>query len=305
MRAALYIDGDSIEARYIASVCGEIRHTDDIIMKKLFINNGERNAWCDAAHRFHLNEYVSTGKSGENGNVLHMAVEVMADTAENKLERVYIVTGNGLIIPLLDKMKLLGVEAVVIGPCGVNRNLVDASDRYIYLEVINGENCTAEIPDIADIAREIFDVSSYYKGMGQNAAAEDIYNGLARRYPDFDVRNYGYSHFATFVQANVQGVVVQMDEKGRAMIEVVDERDDLERFAYEYLAEREYKIDDMNELLGALEDRFPGFTINNYGYHSEYGFILSFPKFEIWENKGIKMKRTFKLSSENNEKDDK
>ena len=90
MRAALYIDGDSIEARYIASVCGEIRHTDDIIMKKLFRNNGERDAWCDAAHRFHLNEYVSMGKSGENGNVLHMAVEVMADTAENKLERVYI-----------------------------------------------------------------------------------------------------------------------------------------------------------------------------------------------------------------------
>ena len=146
MRAALYIDGDSIEARYIASVCGEIRHTDDIIIKKLFRNNGEMTAWRDAAHRFHLNEYVSAGKNGENGSVLHMAVEVMADTAENKLERIYIVTGSELIIPLLDKMKMLGVEAVVIGPCDVNRSLVDASDRYIYLEVINGEKCIVPAP---------------------------------------------------------------------------------------------------------------------------------------------------------------
>lgn len=59
---------------------------------------------------------------------------------------------------------------------------------------------------------------------------------------------------------------------------------------------RGYKIDDMAELLDAIRSRFPGFAMENYGYHTDYGFILSFSKFEIWENKGIKMKRTFKLS---------
>ena len=185
MRAALYIDGDSIEARYIASVCGEIRHTDDIIMKKLFINNGERHDWHDAAQRFHLNEYVAEGQAGENGNVLHMAVEVMADTAENNIGRVYIVTGSELIIPLLDKMKLLGVEAVVIGPCDVNRSLIDASDRYIYLEVINGENCTAEIPDIADIdvicegkfVQELLDNNKHWVG-STNQRVVDVKKSL-------------------------------------------------------------------------------------------------------------------------------
>jgi len=57
----------------------------------------------------------------------------------------------------------------------------------------------------------------------------------------------------------------------------------------------------MAELIDALREKFPGFTMENYGYHTDYGFILSFSRFQIWENKGIKMKRSFKLSSRSDE----
>ena len=92
------------------------------------------------------------------------------------------------------------------------------------------------------------------------------------------------------------GARVYIDEKGVTRLVLIDDREEIDTFAYEYMTGRGYKIDDMAELFDAIRDRFPGFAMENYGYHTEYGFILSFSKFEIWENKGIKMKRTFKLS---------
>ena len=132
--------------------------------------------------------------------------------------------------------------------------------------------------------------------VGPDAVMEQVYEGVVRRYPDFDVRNYGYTHLDTFVENNVSGVKVYTDENGVTKLTLVDDREEIDTFAYEYMTGRGYKIDDMAELLDAIRSRFPGFAMENYGYHTDYGFILSFSKFEIWENKGIKMKRTFKLS---------
>lgn len=225
-----------------------------------------------------------------------LAVEVMADAALSKPERIYIATGDSLTVPLLDKLRLTDIEVVVAGPCDADKILVNSAQRYMYIDVLAGGKCTADIPDIGDIAKEIYSVSSYYKGQGRDAVMEQVYEGVVRRYPDFDVRNYGYTHLDTFVENNVSGVKVYTDENGVTKLALVDDREEIDTFAYEYMTGRGYKIDDMAELLDAIRSRFPGFAMENYGYHTDYGFILSFSKFEIWENKGIKMKRTFKLS---------
>ena len=137
--------------------------------------------------------------------------------------------------------------------------------------------------------------------MGENVKLEQVYKSLIRRYPDFDVRNYGYTHLSTFVKKNVSGVQIVNDDCGGSCIKIVDDRKNIDDFAYEYVAGRGYTIDDMAELIDALREKFPGFAMENYGYHTDYGFILSFSRFQIWENKGIKMMRSFKLSSRSDE----
>lgn len=230
-----------------------------------------------------------------------LAVEVMADAIDEDVQKTYIATGDLAVLPLLDKLKLMRTSVVVIGPCGADRALIDNSEKYTYLEVINGGECTAEIPSVDEIAGRIYSVSSYYNGMGEDVKLEQVYKSLIRRYPDFDVRNYGYTHLSTFVKKNVSGVQVVNDDCGGSCIKIVDDRKNIDDFAYEYVAGRGYTIDDMAELIDALREKFPGFAMENYGYHTDYGFILSFSRFQIWENKGIKMKRSFKLSSRSDE----
>ena len=291
MRAALYIDGNSTEEKRIPVICDEIHRSDDIVIRKIFGGDISR----DVLKRCRLTTCAVNYDTVEEQKVA-MAVDIMTDMEQANVDRVYIATSDTAFIPVVEKLNLDGVATVVMGSCNTSRTLVESSGRFIYTEVVYGEKCTASVVDMAEIAREIYSVSSYYKSIGSEADASQVYEGIIRKYPDFDVRNYGYTHFATLVQQNVPGTIVQTDDSGKLVIKVIDDRDTVEKFIYAYMTEKKYKIDDMTELLGALEAEFPGFTIENYGYHSDYGFILSFSKLSIYGNKGVQMKRMFKLS---------
>lgn len=299
MRAALYIDCGSIKVEDIPYIYEEIRKTDDLVISKMF--GVEMKDASEIAGRLRIRNNLHCG-GDQTSALVALAVEVMADAIDEDVQKTYIATGDIAVLPLLDKLKLMRTSVVVIGPCGADRALIDNSEKYTYLEVINGGECTAEIPSADEIAGRIYSVSSYYNGMGEDVKLEQVYKSLIRRYPDFDVRNYGYTHLSTFVKKNVSGVQVVNDDCGGSCIKIVDDRKNIDDFAYEYVADRGYTIDDMAELIDALREKFPGFAMENYGYHTDYGFILSFSRFQIWENKGIKMKRSFKLSSRSEEK---
>jgi len=298
MRAALYIDCGSIKVEDIPYIYEEIRKTDDLVISKMF--GVEMKDASEIAGRLRIRNNLHCG-GDQTSALVALAVEVMADAIDEDVQKTYIATGDLAVLPLLDKLKLMRTSVAVIGPCGADRALIDNSEKYTYLEVINGGECTAEIPSVDEIAGRIYSVSSYYNGMGEDVKLEQVYKSLIRRYPDFDVRNYGYTHLSTFVKKNVSGVQIVNDDCGGSCIKIVDDRKNIDDFAYEYVAGRGYTIDDMAELMDALRERFPGFAMENYGYHTDYGFILSFSRFQIWENKGIKMKRSFKLSSRSDE----
>ena len=291
MRAALYIDGNSTEEKMIPAICDEIHRSDDIVIRKIFGGDIGRKV----LKRCRLTTCAVNYDTIEEQKVA-MAVDIIIDMEQANVDRVYIAASDTAFIPVVEKLNLDGVDTVLIGRCDTPRTLVEAGNRFIYTEVVAGGKCTAAVVGMDEIAREIYSVSSYYKSIGSEADASQVYEGIMRKYPDFEVRNYGYTHFATLVQQNVPGTIVQTDESDKLVIKVIDDRDVVEKFIYTYMTEKKYKIDDMAELFGALEAEFPGFAIENYGYHSDYGFILSFSKLSIYGNKGVQMKRTFKLS---------
>ena len=273
MRAALYIDCGSIKVEDIPYIYEEIRKTDDLVISKMF--GVEMKDASEIAGRLRIRNNLHCG-GDQTSALVALAVEVMADAIDEDVQKTYIATGDLAVLPLLDKLKLMRTSVVVIGPCGADRALIDNSEKYTYLEVINGGECTAEIPSVDEIAGRIYSVSSYYNGMGEDVKLEQVYKSLIRRYPDFDVRNYGYTHLSTFVKKNVSGVQVVNDDCGGSGIKIVDDRKNIDDFAYEYVAGRGYTIDDMAELIDALREKFPGFAMENYGYHGLWFYIELF-----------------------------
>lgn len=279
----------STDPSWIPGIMDEISKCDNLVKKACY---GEEEFLKCNSYNIQLCGY----REFPSANIPCMLAHIMADGADRLAGKMYIVTSDSSFVPALEILARWNIETVVIGSGKADKLLKCSADRFMYAEVLAGRECTADITDIKDIVKEIKSVSSYYKGMGKDITVSDVCDALIRKHSDFDPRNYGYTHMETLIKEHVANMKIDYSG-GKAVLSIIDDREDVEKYIYSYMMERNYKIDDMNELLRALQEKFEGFSINDYGYQTDYGFILSFPKLQIEGYKGVKMKRIFQLSA--------
>ena len=132
MRAALYIDCDSIEAKAVPVIYEDIIRTDKLVICKMFNSDKDDDSFMESAGRFRIQDCMH-GEYKVSSAMVALAVEVMADAALSKPERIYIATGDSLTVPLLNKLRLTDIEVVVAGPCDADKILVNSAQRYMYI----------------------------------------------------------------------------------------------------------------------------------------------------------------------------
>lgn len=297
IRVALYIDGGSIDAHLIPYIYEETRSKAMPIIMGAYDVPGDDTEYAEQLASCRIRNVEGCHTRG--AWLMQMGVDIMSDALRTdvKPDVIYIATADEAFVPLVDRLRYVGTDVYVIGTDNTPKSLRKSGAMFMYAEVLAGETVSEGIMSAEAAAEEIRDIISYHNGIGEEADEHAVYSELLRRCPDFDVRNYGCRYFDTFVRNRVSGVTVsRTDGETRNVLHLIDDRGRLESFVYDYMAKRNYRIDDMKELLSAIAEEFPGFAMSNYGYHTDYGFILSFSKLEIDGYKGVKMKRTFKLS---------
>jgi hypothetical protein len=304
MRAALYIDAYTIEETDVKLIIDEVHRQDRLVETKVCGDNFRKCKAKDIEDTgIKVDTEENTKECAEERYAICMArdtaVQLMLavnDITSGKLvDKIYLATNDVCFVPLVNNLRKNGIYVTVIGCEKTDETLKMAADVFVCVEILRGEKIFAKA-DASEIAENIKAVITYYRGKGVQAKAETVVEAVKRRYPDFDVRNYGYTHLDEFLRENVKDVSTFVNPEGELCLELIEKREEIEKFSYDYLSSRGYKVDDMAELISALEEEFEGFAIENYGYLTDYGFVLSFSKFEIWNNKGIKMKRSFKLA---------
>lgn len=297
LRVALYIDGGSIDAHLIPYIYEETRSKSVPVIARAYDVPGDDTEYAEQLASCRIRKAENCHTRGEW--LMKMGVDIISEALQTdaRPDVIYIATADEAFLPLVERLRYLGVDVCVIGTDNSPKSLRKSGTMFVYAEVLAGENVSEGVMPADAAAEEIRDIISYYNGVGEEADEHAVYSELIRRCPDFDVRNYGCRYFDTFVRDRVPGVTVsRVNGETRNVLHLIDDRGRLEGFVYDYMAKRDYRIEDMNELLLAIAEEFPGFSMPNYGYHTDYGFILSFSKLEIDGYKGVKMKRTFKLS---------
>lgn len=297
LRVALYIDCGSIEPRLIPYIYEETRSKALPVIACAYDVQPDDAEYAKQLESCRIRKAGGCNTRGEW--LMQMGVDIMSEALSDRVKPdvIYIATSDVAFVPLIDRLRYVGADVRVIGTDKAPDALKKCGAAFIYAEVLAGETVTAGIMTADEAAAEIRNIVSYYNGIGEEADELAVFGELLRRRPDFDLRNYGCMYFDTFVRDRVCGVAVSRAKgETRNVLRLVDDREKLESFVYDYMAKRGCRIDDMKELLSAIEGEFPGFSMSNYGYHTDYGFILSFSKLEIDGYKGVKMRRTFKLS---------
>ena len=285
MNIALFVDCNSIKTEYIDAITREARKQGNVILKKAYGNIDDEELRDTLERNLYYIEETGTEYADRIPAELiaDFMFYLMEDDHKNRrrADQVIVATGDEYIRPVLNAHLANGARVTIYGTKSASKQFVYSTGSFRY---------------VADVEKNILEMITMEKGSARIIDARGLCEALLRMYPEFDVRNYGYTKFTTFVTENISNINIEETASGIA-IRQIDDGQEIQRYIYEFLGKRDNKVEDMSELFAAIKLMYPYFDIKNYGYTNEIAYILSIPKLEIYDNKGVKLKQTFKIKA--------
>ena len=227
--------------------------------------------------------------TGKNATDSAMIIDAMDILYSNNVDGFCIVSSDSDFTRLAIRLRESGKHVIGMGEKKTPKPFSTACNAFKYLEVLAEE----EIQPTAE--NEIVEMKmlepAIIRIIAENANLEDEINigelgsRLQGRYPDFDVRNYGYSKFSQFLK---DFDCLSFRQVGSSiLVSLKTKATDLERVegALEAIVRTNgTKGYNLGELKKQLCAKLPDFDVKTYGYSKFSRFVENLPSFRIRNN---------------------
>ena len=167
-----------------------------------------------------------------------------------------------------------------------------ACTRFVNLENLGNQDEDAGAgKDENTISREVIysaitNIINENENKGKNVELAAVGNRLVNMYPDFDVRNYGYSLLSKFVEdaglfrlekkENVVTLSLRDNEKSR---------EEIISFVEETIRKAGKRGIGISELSNRVYNKYHNFNVKDFGYSQFSKFIQGMGSFELYQDK--------------------
>ena len=292
MRYAVLIDADNVAAKYTKNILDELSNYGIVTYKRVYGDwtrpnlAGWKNMALDNAIT-PVQQYSYT--TGKNATDSAMIIDAMDILYSNNVDGFCIVSSDSDFTRLAIRLRESGKHVIGMGEKKTPKPFSTACNAFKYLEVLAEE----ETQPAAD--NEIVEMKSLEPAIiriiAENANLEDEINigelgsRLQGRYPDFDVRNYGYSKFSQFLK---DFDCLSFRQVGSSiLVSLKTKATDLEMVETALAAivrtngSKGYNLGELKKQLCA---KLPDFDVKTYGYSKFSRFVENLPNFKIRNN---------------------
>ena len=215
-RFAVLIDADNVSDKYIRLILDELSN-DGIITYKRIYGDWTRPAlgsWKSVLLDYSITPIQQYGyTTGKNATDSAMIIDALDILYTGKVEGFCIVSSDSDFTRLASRLREAGKFVIGMGERKTPAAFVAACNRFTYLEVLAQQPADEEdVPLLEPVAGEdrmalpaikaailaIAEETSDDEGW---ASVSDIGNILIKRFPDFDVRSYGFKKLTQFVDS--------------------------------------------------------------------------------------------------------
>ena len=225
-RFALLIDGENVSAKYIKGILEELSNEGVITDKRIYGDwtSANMQGWKDVLLENSvtpIQQYSYT--TGKNATDSAMIIDAMDILYAGNVEGFCLASSDSDFTRLASRLREAGKIVVGMGERKTPSPFIAACNKFKYLEVL--QNPEPEAPECPE-RKEVMENDS--AAGGQNTArtslreirravrtiiddsSEDddqwvplsiVGDTLIKRFPEFDVRNYGHRKLTTFVKA--------------------------------------------------------------------------------------------------------
>ncbi|MCR5822893.1 MAG: NYN domain-containing protein [Lachnospiraceae bacterium] len=233
-KIAILIDGDNISQKYASLIKEEADKYGDITLFKLYgsINSPTVRQWMPIMPKYGITPELQLSYAN-NKSIADQAltIDAMDILYRNIAEVFFLVTSDSDFTKLVYRIKESGKTIVGMGESKTPESLAQACNEFKLLDVLFKagvvktkeaeipvtpvENSTQEIPveskkiEIPSEKAIVDKIASVLEDEWENLA--NVGDVIRKSVPGFDVRNYKYSSFSSFVKAHKD--IFDVDEK--------------------------------------------------------------------------------------------
>lgn len=291
MRYAVLIDADNVAAKYTKNILDELSNYGIATYKRVYGDwtrpnlAGWKNMALDNAIT-PVQQYSYT--TGKNATDSAMIIDAMDILYSNNVDGFCIVSSDSDFTRLAIRLRESGKHVIGMGEKKTPKPFSTACNAFKYLEVLAEEEVQ---PDEAVKVEMKTLESAIIRIIAENANLKEEINigelgsRLQGRYPDFDVRNYGYSKFSQFLKdfdsLSFRQVGSSILVSQRMQVSGLDKVEDVLAAIVRTNGTKGYN---MGELKKQLCAKIPNFDPKTFGYSKFSRFVENLPSFKIENN---------------------
>lgn len=232
-RFAVLIDADNVSAKYIKYIMDEIANYGIATYKRIYGDWTKPNAgaWKEVLLENSVTPVQQYSYTvGKNATDSAMIIDAMDILYSGYVDGYAIVSSDSDFTKLSSRLRESGMLVVGMGERKTPKPFIAACNQFKYLDVLaesekNAPSVEKSTPlvDSIETLKSMTDIkvieTAIIKMMNESDSEEqkmnlgEIGNRLAKRYPDFDVRNYGDTKLSKFLK-KFSFLEIKADEDG-------------------------------------------------------------------------------------------
>ena len=302
MRYAVLIDADNVAAKYTKNILDELSNYGVVTYKRVYGDWTRPNlaGWKSMALDNAITpvqQYSYT--TGKNSTDSAMIIDAMDILYSNNVDGFCIVSSDSDFTRLAIRLRESGKHVIGMGEQKTPKPFGAACNAFKYLEILAEEEIQSAAVDDKVEMKTL--ESAIIRIIAENANLEDEINigelgsRLQGRYPDFDVRTYGYSKFSQFLKDfdclsfRQVGSSILVSQKSKET-----ELQRVENVLASIVRTNGTKGYNLGELKKQLCAKLPDFNVKTYGYSKFSRFVENLPDFKIRNNTVLFAEKTDK-----------
>lgn len=294
-RFALLIDSDNISYRYIKYIMDEISRYGNVTYKRIYGDwtRSEASSWKELLLEnsiIPMQQYSYT--TGKNATDSAMIIDAMDILYSEKVEGFCLASSDSDFTRLAARLRESGMMVVGMGEKKTPGPFRSACDKFTYLDVLADLDRSDDAVepagepeatiDIKVIETTVIKIITENDNSGRDTGIGELGSRLNKQYPDFDVRNYGYSKLSIFLE---KFDFLSTRKNGNTiLVSLKDSETKMENVENEIIAIIRASGSGgltLGDLSNKLRQRISNFNLRDYGYTKFSKFVQDQPKLRV------------------------
>ena len=300
-RYAILIDSENVSAKYVESIFDEHSRLGSITVRKIYGDwSKNNNGWdkdCLLSYSIQPVQQFSY-TTGKNSTDSAMIIDAMDLLYTSNIDGFCLVTSDSDFTRLASRLREAGKQVIGMGENKTPKAFVSACTSFKILDSLVTEDLNrvpskggytdagiadeSNITSIRDIKKTVYNIIDENDDKDKKTHMGEIGSRLVNKYPDFDVRNYGYSKLSTFLSEEFDDLDI---DKGRqkfvSIKNYMDPKSEVKGKIIKLITQSSDTMYNMGKLNTDLKSIIPGFSIKKYGYSKFSSFLKSFGCFSV------------------------